>query len=129
MASFRKGQFYILTAVAVATILFFISRWIQPVILTDTSSVVLSEEAFTFDNIKEKAANAVSRSENCDDLHYNLQEYKNFVDELALEKNYKIELEYFVTPCTEETGAVVEFNLRITSINFDAKSTFFTFWP
>ncbi|MEK6909751.1 MAG: hypothetical protein AABW61_01595, partial [Candidatus Aenigmatarchaeota archaeon] len=68
----RKGQFFVLTTVAIVTILFFVGRWVDPLTQVDTSTIVLSEELFTFDNIQEKTAAVVKNSENCEELEYNL---------------------------------------------------------
>lgn len=125
----RKGQFFVLTSVAIVTILFFVSRWIGPSTQIDTSAIVLSDELFTFDNIKEKVSDVVKSSENCDDFTYNLQEYENFINNFAGEKNYKIEFSYINTPCSEELGAVAEFSLRILSEKADAKGVFYATWP
>jgi len=123
----RKGQFFILSAVTIVTILFFVSRWIEPIKLTDTSSLALADEGFTFDNIKDKAANAVKGSGNCNDLNYNVQEYKRFVERYALDKNYKIVFDYSIPSCT--TTATVNFHIKLHSERADAESTFFVNWP
>ena len=122
-----KGQFFVLSAVAVVTILFFISRWIEPLRATDTSSVVLSDEAYVFDNVKEKATNAVKGSENCDELGYNVQEYKNFVERYGLDKGYRITLDYSIPSCT--TTANVNFHMKLHSDKIDAASDFTVTWP
>ncbi|MEM5808158.1 MAG: hypothetical protein QW818_03435 [Candidatus Aenigmatarchaeota archaeon] len=129
LRSARKGQFFILTTVVVVTILFFISRWIGPPAQVDTSDIVQMEELFTFDNIREKTTEVVKYSENCDDLNYNLQEYKNFLDEYGKEKNYRIDFSYSPSPCFEEFGAVVYFSLKITSNKVNAESSFSVTWP
>ncbi len=125
----RKGQFFILSAVAIVTILFFVSRWVEPLTQADTSSIAQMEEFFTFDNIKEKTTTVVKNSDDCIDLNYNLQEYKSFIDNFAREKNYKISLTYSTTPCDPELGAVTEFTLRIISNKVDARGTFSVEWP
>lgn len=127
MLKSRKGQFFILSAVAVVTILFFISRWIEPLRATDTSSVVLSDEAYVFDNVKEKATNAVKGSEDCDELGYNVQEYKNFIERYGLDKGYKITLDYSIPSCTNT--ATVSFHLKLHSDKVDAASDFTVTWP
>ncbi|MBI2545105.1 MAG: hypothetical protein HYW22_00700 [Candidatus Aenigmarchaeota archaeon] len=123
----RKGQFFILSAVAVVTILFFVSRWIEPLRVTDTSSVVLSDEAYVFDNINEKTTNAVKGSENCDELDFNVQEYKNFVERYGLDRGYKITLDYSIPSCT--ATATVIFHLKLHSDKVDAASDFSIVWP
>lgn len=124
----RKGQFFILTTVAVVTILFFVGRWIEPLAQVDTSSIVQMGEIFTFDNIKEKTSAVVKDSESCDDLDYNLEEYKNFIQNFAREKNYRIDFGYGISSCVDDTGAVIEATLRILSENVDAKGTFIETW-
>lgn len=127
--SAKKGQFFILTSVAVVTILFFVSRWIGPLTELDTSSIVLSEELFTFDNIKEKAGDVVKNSESCEELDYNIQEYKNFIENFAREKNYRITFDSSISPCSEVSSSVVEFTLRVFSSKVDARGNFFFTWP
>ncbi len=124
---FRKGQFFILTAVAIVTILFFISRWLGPNTQIDTSAFALSEELFTFDNIREKAVTAAKGSENCDDLTYNLQEFKRFVEEFALEKNYKMTFNFNVQSCSGQFSSLayqVNADIIILSDKVDARSSF-----
>jgi len=123
----RKGQFFILTAVAVVTILFFVSRWTSPLTQVDTSSIVLSEELFTFDNIQEKSVTVIKNSENCEELEYNLQEYKNFIRGFARDKNYKITFEYSIPSCG--ATASVKIDLVIISEKVNAQKTFIVDWP
>lgn len=126
----RKGQFFVLTTVAIVGILFFVGRWTGPLTQVDTSSVVLSEELFTFDNIREKATTVVENSENCSDLSFNIQEYKNFIDNFSKEKNYKISFTYTLSPSCEQLGAAVaEFTLRIISDKAEASGLFSVTWP
>ncbi len=124
----RKGQFFVLTALAIVTILFFISRWVEPTQI-DTSSIVLSGEFYTFDNLREKTANVIKNSQNCDDLNYNLQEYDRFVDDIALERNYRITFNYTIPSCSDLGGAMVGFTLRIQTAEVDARDDFQITWP
>jgi len=86
----RKAQFFVLSAFAVVTILYFVSRWIEPYTIIDTSSVVLHDESFIFNNIVEKTNEIISISKSPEDLSFNIQEYKNFVEQYALSKNLKL---------------------------------------
>ena len=123
----RKGQFFVLTTVAVVTILFFVGRWVDPLTQVDTSSIVLSEELFTFDNIQEKSLTVIKNSENCEELDYNLQEYKNFIRDFARDKNYKITFKYSIPSC--EDSATVQMDLVIISEKVNAQKTFTVGWP
>ena len=82
--SSRKAQFILLSAFAIVTILFTVSRWIEPYTITETSSIPIREEFFIFNNIKEKAAEVVMKSKDCEDLIFNLQEYEDYVERLSL---------------------------------------------
>jgi hypothetical protein len=86
----RKAQFFVLSAFAIVTVVFFISRWIEPYTIIDTSSVILAEEPFIFNNIAEKANETIYISKNPNELRFNIEEYKQFVEEYALRKNLKI---------------------------------------
>ncbi len=123
----RKGQFFVLTAVAIVTILFFIGRWIGPSTQVDTSSIVQAEEFFTFDNIQQKSIDVIKGSENCDELDYNLQEYKNFIREFGRDKNYRISFEYSIPSCA--ATATVNIYLIITSEKITAQKSFIVSWP
>jgi len=123
----RKGQFFILTTVAIVTILFFVGRWTGPLTQVDTSSIVLSDELFTFDNIQEKTLVVIKSSESCEELEYNLQEYKSFIRDFARDKNYKITFEYSVPSCG--ASATVKMDFVIISEKVNAQKTFTVVWP
>ncbi|HLC39503.1 MAG TPA: hypothetical protein VJJ76_01325 [archaeon] len=123
----HKGQFFVLSAFAIVAMFFLISRWIEPFTIVDTSQVALMDEFFIFNNIKEKAIYAVNGSKSCEDLRYNLDEYRNFVQQYALEKNFKIDFNYTISPCYNEPPffpVVIEANLRLKSPSADLSSTF-----
>jgi hypothetical protein len=114
----RKAQFYILSAVAIIAILYFLSRWMEPSSITDTSSIALIEEPFIFDNIKEKAVETVQKS-SCDDLRYNLEEYKNFVESYGLNNNLVVSLNY-----TYACPGNINFKLSLISTKMNIASNF-----
>ena len=121
-----KGQFFVLTAVAIVAILFFVGKWLDVSTQSDTSYIVLSQESFIFDNIFEKTTDVIKNSENCDNLNYNLQEYKSFISGIALEKNYKLRFDYNVPSCSDTIGATntISFNMRIQSETSDLSKDF-----
>ncbi len=125
----NKGQFFIVSAATIVVILFFVGRWLEPSRVPDTSTVAMTDELFTFDNIREKAGVVVEGSESCDDLSYSLAEYRDFVLDFARDKNYRATFDYSLAPCSEELGTIVEFNLRVTTDKADAEGTFFLGWP
>lgn len=127
LSNYRKGQFFILTAIAIVTVLFFIGRWMQPLAQADTSSIVSQEEFSTFDNIKGKVANVAKGSDNCDDLNYNLQDFKEFLKNFAAEKNYRISFNYKIQSCSGEFSTLsyaVTYDLIILSDAVDARGSF-----
>ncbi|MEM7821573.1 MAG: hypothetical protein QXX38_02040 [Candidatus Aenigmatarchaeota archaeon] len=105
---------------------YFISRWIEPYTIIDTSQVIMMDEIFMFNNIKEKALQTVNSSKSCEDLVYNLEEYSSFIRRYSLEKG-KLLLEYkFTSPCFEDptTPAVIEFNITLISPRIKIESYF-----
>lgn len=86
----KKAQFFVLSAFAIVSIIYFVSRWMEPYTIIDTSSAVSVEEPFIFNNIVEKANETIYISKSSDDLQYNIQEYKNFVQDYASSKNLQI---------------------------------------
>lgn len=117
----RKAQFYVLSAVAIIGILYFLSRWMEPSSITDTSSIVLMDEPFIFDNIKEKAVETVQKSKSCDEMKYNLEEYKNFVENYGLQNNLVVNLtieDKYACPGT------INFELSLMSTKMTIESNF-----
>ncbi|MBI2543410.1 MAG: hypothetical protein HYW24_04460 [Candidatus Aenigmarchaeota archaeon] len=127
MSHSRKGQFFILSAVAIITILYFVSRWLEPSTVIDTSYIVLLEEPFTLDNIFEKTVNVVTAADDCTNLDYNLLEYKDFIEDFALDKNYRIYFDYAISECS--TSATVNVNISVLSDKVKAQKSFVISWP
>lgn len=131
-AGSRKAQFMIITALAMVSIFYLISKWLEPYNLLDTAEVVLMEEPFVFNNIKEKALELVNTSTSCEDLVYNLEEYKKFIEDYAFRKlvvyfDYSLE-----TPCYEydpRFPVLVLFNIELRSDKMKVKDKFYGFWP
>lgn len=130
--SSKKAQFMIVTALTMISIFYLISRWLEPYSLLDTAEIVLIEEPFVFNNIKEKALDIVNSSESCTDLVNNLGEYKIFVEDYAFRKlvvyfDYTLE-----TPCYEydpRFPVLVLFDIELRSDKIKIKDEFYGFWP
>jgi len=86
----KKAQFFVLSAFAIVSIIYFVSRWMEPYTIIDTSSAASIEEPFIFNNIVEKTNETIYISKSSDDLQYNIEEYKNFVEDYASSKNLQI---------------------------------------
>jgi hypothetical protein len=126
----RKAQFFVLSAFAIVSVIYFVSKWMEPYTIIDTSSVVLVEEPFVFNNIVEKAEEAVRVSKSCDDLKYNIEEYSNFVQDFAFKKNYKLVLVYDYVQClTEPFPTLIKINVQLTSTRIKLERTSFVLWP
>lgn len=98
----RKAQFFVLSAFAIVSILFIISQWIEPFRILDASSAVLDDEIFVFNNVKEQTRLVVKNSKSCDDLKFNLQEFKLFLENYFLQKNMRLVFNYNIeTPCDD----------------------------
>lgn len=114
-SSFKKAQFFLLSAVAIITIIFMISQWIEPYTITDTSSIIMNEEFFFFNNVKEKAVETVMKSKDCEDLFFNLGEYKAYVEKFASTKTFSLNLNYTIQqPCYDDKRET-SFNITLTS--------------
>lgn len=92
-----KAQFFMLSAFAIVSILFLLSQWVKPGYVVDTSSNALLEEPFIFNNIKDKAEEVVSISENCEALVYNMQEFENYLINYAAQKNLRLTFKWGFT--------------------------------
>jgi hypothetical protein len=120
-SKYSKGQFFVLSAFAIVAAVFLLSQWIEPYNIPDTSFAVLSEEPFIFNNIKEKAIATVKASTDCNDLKFNLAEYKKFVEDFVLSKGMSLVFDYKIKDCgTLKT----EFNITLKSPSFSIKSSF-----
>ena len=106
------------------TILFVVSQFIQPSTIFDTSNAALSDEAFLFNDIKEKSISTVKISGSCSDLSFNLQELKQFAQTFAAQRNYRLVYNYNIaSPCNDATRTT-SFYLALTSPRASADSTF-----
>ncbi|MDI6806681.1 MAG: hypothetical protein QMD14_02590 [Candidatus Aenigmarchaeota archaeon] len=128
----RKAQFFILSAFAIVSIVYFMARWVEPFTIIDVSEVASLEEAFLFNNVKEKAIDVIKQSKSCDDLQYNLEEYKNFVEIYVIERGKLLLVYHLTSPCKlpsgEEIPTVVIFDLNLTSPRIKIGSHFYETW-
>jgi hypothetical protein len=119
----------VLSAFAIVTVVFFLSQWIEPYTITDTSSVALKEEFFIFNDIKEKAIETVKNSKDCEELRYILLtptgEFKIFAENFASMKNLDLNVTcYNITVCNDDK---LETYCKITLKSFSSyiESSFF----
>ncbi|MCX6820531.1 MAG: hypothetical protein NT016_01095 [Candidatus Aenigmarchaeota archaeon] len=128
----RKAQFLIITAVVIVSIFYLVSKWMQPYSIPDASEIVLSEQPFVFNNVKEKALEVVATSSSCSELVDNLDEFKTYVDTFAFKKMI-VYFDYTLnTPCYSydpRFPILVLFNIRIQSIGMTVSDRFYGFWP
>ena len=84
----------------------------------------MREEPFVFNNIKEKAVELVETTKNCDELVYNLDEYKNFVKDFASMKNLDLTFNYAIdTPCADSVLRTT-FYMKLVSSAMRLESSF-----
>ena len=124
--SSRKAQFFILSAFAIISILYFLSKWLQPTTIPDTSSIAAMDEPLIFNNIREKTFAVVNGSKNCEEIQFNLDEFKQTIDNFVTEKNYIIELDYAIPACTPPL--VIDFEMRLVSTRMTLTSKFSVRW-
>lgn len=127
----RKAQFFVLSGFVIVSILYVVGRWIEPPTIVDTSVVARMEEPFIFNNIKEKAITTVTQSKNCEDLVYNLDEYKSFVEKYLSAKKLNLNFVYSVSPCFSNMPffpEVAEVKMQLQSPNANLFSNFTMYW-
>ena len=120
----RKAQFFILSAFAIISILFIISQWVEPFKIIDTSAAVLDDEIFVFNNLKEQSASVVKSSKECNDLKFNLEEFKSFIDNYISQKNMRLTFNYNIASPCEDSKLSTEFYIAITSTKTAIDSKF-----
>lgn len=122
--SSRKGQFFILSAFVMVTIFLLLSQYIQPSTVYDTSSIVRSDEAFIFNNIKEKSEEIVDVSKDCNELRFNLEEFRNFVESFVTQKNIQLVYDFDIrSPCSD-SQMTTDFVIQMNSPRASAEASF-----
>ncbi len=126
----RKGQFFVLSAVAIVTVLVYINRLVQPFSIIDTSQVVLGNEIFLFNDVKEKAFVSVQGAQTCNDALFDLQEYQNFVQQFAIQKGYLLSFSFTNTGCPTQ-NSLITFNVNQTLVSSSKvlQSIYTISWP
>jgi len=124
----RKAQFFILAAFTIVTMFYLISRWIEPFTIIDTSQVPLMDEIFIFNNIKEKTFSVIRQSKSCEDVTFNIQEYREFVVNYALGKGYRLTYNYTLDSCPS-SSFIVKINMILQSPRTTLSSNFSYPWP
>lgn len=120
----RKAQFFILSAFAIVSILFIISQWVEPFRILDASVAVLDEEVFVFNNVKEQTISVVKNSKSCEDLRFNLEEFKTFLEKYFVQKNMRLVFNYNIeTPCVDSVLRT-SFYFALTSPKTSIDSSF-----
>lgn len=131
-SGFKKAQFFVLTGFVIISIFYLVSKWLEPYNVIDTSSAIMAEEPYIFNNIKQESLRIVAYADSCNDLVGSIEEYKSFVEDYAFRKliiyfDYSLE-----TPCYEkdpEFPVLVIFNVELRSTKMKIKDTFYGFWP
>ena len=119
----KKAQMFIITGVTIVILLFVVSQWVQPPTIIDTSQVVLLEETYVMNNIKQEAMLVVRNTETCDDLSFNLDEYKNFVTEYGASKGFNLDFQFEINGVCPGSPTV-NFNINLDSTNAKISSSF-----
>lgn len=126
----RKAQFFILSAFVIVSIVYVISKWLEPYTIIDTSEIVLREETFVFNNIVEKTDEAIESTKSYGDLSYNLQEYRSFVKDYASQKNFALTLDYGMVPTIGDIPTGVSMScIRIKSPKMTLENAHVVNWP
>ena len=120
----RKAQFYIVSVVGIVTILYAIGRSLTTSMIIDTSELALRNDHFIFNNIVEKTLVTLNASKSCEDLRFNLEEFKSIV-ERAFAPEFRVDYNYTIISCSDATrSATVSFNITLYSINSEIGTAF-----
>ena len=118
----RKAQFYIISVVGIVTILYAVGKSLTSYSIIDTSEVALRNDFFIFNNIVEKTLATLNVSKNCEELKFNLEEFK-LIATRAFAAHFRIDYNYTIASCTA-ISATVNFNITLYSINSEIKTSF-----
>lgn len=122
----RRGQFFIVTAVGIVIIFFAFSRILAPYTIVDTSETVVREEAYFFNNVKEKFVKTVNITLSrvacppTTTLEENLETYVNFTYDAAARKGFKLTVDYTI----DDTTCDVYANMTLSSKEIMMNTTF-----
>lgn len=116
-SSGKKAQFFILTTVVIVGVFYVLSKYLTPYSFIDTSRAVEDGEIFFFNNVKEKAVKTIEISVPAE-LRDNLEEYKQFVEDMAGEKGYDLSFDYNPRPLE------VDIDMILLSQKYTLKSSF-----
>jgi len=117
----KKSQFFILSVVSMIMILAAYLTIFSPKNVMFSSDIILKNEFFVFNNIVEKSIKTVEVSRNCEELNFNLQEFKKLL--LNYPFFYKISYFYNITSCTS-TQATVNFYIELSSASVKTYTNF-----
>lgn len=113
----KKAQFFILTTVVIVGVFYALSKYLTPYSFIDTSRGVEGGEVFFFNNLKEKTIKTVEISDPAE-LNNNLEEYRQFVEDMAGDKGYDMSFNYTVK------SKEVDINMILLSQKYTLKSSF-----
>jgi hypothetical protein len=128
----RKAQFFVMAAFAIVTFAFYIGSWMEPGTIPDIAEVMVSDEAFVFDNLVEKVEEVVRSAGSYDELKYGLDEFSRFARKFVLERGYDLELIYELVPPPPEPQppiAVAMVCIRLRSPRMTLEATRILKWP
>ena len=119
----RKAQFYIISVVGIVTILYAMGKSLTSSMIIDTSEIAMRNDYFFFNNIVEKTLETLNASKSCEDLRFNLEEFKNIATR-AFAPNFRVEYSYSIN-CSDSTrSATVSFNITLYSIDSQIGTNF-----
>ena len=124
LLKYRKAQFYIVSVVGIVTILYAMGKSLTSSVIIDTSEIAMRNDYFVFNNIVEKTLKTLNTSKSCEDLRFNLEEFKNIVTR-TFAPNFRVEYSYSIVSCSDSTrSATVSFNITLYSIDSQIGTNF-----
>lgn len=117
----KKGQFFVLSSISLIIVLATLMRIFSPTSIVSSSDIIFRNEFFVFENIVGKSIKTVEISKDCEELKFNLEEFKKLI--LDTYENYYIFFYYKINSCDSRL-ANVTFEIILNSPNVRVETKF-----
>lgn len=117
-----KGQFYVISAILLVSILISIQGYFAGYSKSDFTLPLKHSESYFFLNFRQEIQEIVDNPKPCENVKKRLVEFKTFTEKKAREIGYDLNIEYLQLPPCPSRKTIVSMNL--TSSTTEIKSVF-----
>ncbi|MFB6088956.1 MAG: hypothetical protein ABEK36_04220 [Candidatus Aenigmatarchaeota archaeon] len=118
----KKAEFFIISAVIIASILISIQGHFGGYSEADFTEVVTSREIYIFNNVKDEIKDIETDSGNCEEMHRKLIEFEDITEKQIKERGYDFNLQ--VSNCN--ASGYVDVNMALISSDYTIGDKFST---